>query len=684
MLSPANEVSQLHEDRHEKPAFDAGLSSLDFYNCQRSEDMCTTKYIYLRRQGRPAMKPKPVFENAEAYLAAIIDSSDDAIVAKTLDGVITAWNRSAQRIFGFTPEEAVGQHISIIIPEDRQDEEFVILGKVKAGQRVDHFETIRRAKDGTLVDISLTVSPIRDDDGRIIGASKVARDIRIVKEAERQSAYLAAIVDSSDDAIISKNLDGMITSWNQGAERIFGYTPDEAVGKHITLIVPPNLIDEEYAILARVKFGERIDHFETLRRARNGDLLDISLTVSPIRDGSGRIVGASKVARNITEQKRAVKELAETNQRKDEFLANMSHELRTPLNAIIGLTHLVTRTETLTPKGQQFLTMIGQSSDNLLSLINDLLDFSKAEAGSFQFENIEFNLPELIERTVVLQDAIVRAKSLDLKVSYIGDLCDRYVGDPLRIQQILTNLLANAIKFTEKGGIEIRVALKSEEAGQSRLAFEVSDTGIGIPTDKLPLVFDKFIQADASTARTHGGSGLGLSICRALAEAMNGCISVVSSHGLGSTFTVEIVLTNSPDAQRITAQADAQKRNVLVVEDFEPNIMVLAGMLDTWGYSYDLARNGMEALRRAERGMYDVILMDVQMPGMDGFECTRSIRKYEAKTGKPRTPIVAITAHVYEKDRAQCLAAGMDGFIPKPLNPDYVERLLSQFFSVEV
>lgn len=624
------------------------------------------------------MAERKGFENAEGYLAAIIDSSDDAIVAKTLDGVVTAWNRSAERIFGFTSDEAVGQHISIIIPEDRLDEEYVILGKVKAGQRVDHFETIRRAKDGTLIDISLTVSPILASDGRVIGASKVARDVRTTKRAERLSAYLAAIIESSDDAIVGKNLDGIITSWNPSAERIFGYTPDEAIGKHISLIIPQDMIDEEYAILGRVKAGERVDHFETIRRAKNGDLLNISLTVSPIRDGAGQIVGASKVARDITEQKRTIEALDDVSRRKDEFLANMSHELRTPLNAIIGLTHLLSHTETLTPKGQQFLTMIGQSSDNLLALINDLLDFSKAEAGSFQFERVDFHLMELVEGVVLIQEAAVRDKGLTLTVDYVGALRDRYVGDPLRIQQLLTNLLANAVKFTDKGGIDISVGVADIWADRTRLVLKVSDTGIGIASEKVPFVFDKFMQGDASTARTYGGSGLGLSICQGLAEAMNGSISVVSTPGLGSTFTVEIEVANSADAQVISRPSGASdKKNVLIVEDFEPNTVVLAGLLDTWGYSYDIARNGMEGVRFVERGLYDVILMDVQMPGIDGFECTRQIRALEEVTGKDRTPIVAVTAHVYDKDRALCLAAGMDGFLPKPLKPPAVQKILA-------
>ena len=255
-------------------------------------------------------------QTAKRYLAAIVDSSDDAIISKTLDGVITSWNSAAERIFGYKVDEAVGQHISLIIPKNRLDEEYVIIGKVRAGQRIDHFETLRCAKDGTLVDVSLTISPIHDDDGHVIGASNVARDIRVSKAAERTSAYLAAIVESSDDVIVSKNLDGIITSWNAAAQRVFGYTPEEAIGRHITLIIPPDKFEEEYGILAKVKAGKRVEHFETRRRAKDGSLVDISVTVSPILDARGRIIGASKVARDISERKRIEAQLEESNRRR--------------------------------------------------------------------------------------------------------------------------------------------------------------------------------------------------------------------------------------------------------------------------------------------------------------------------------------------------------------------------------
>jgi PAS domain S-box-containing protein len=237
-----------------------------------------------------------------ALLAAIVDSSDDAIVSKTLDGVITSWNRGAESIFGYPPAEAIGQHIFLIIPEDLRAEENEVLASLRRGEKIDHFETVRRTKDGRRIPVSLTVSPIRDARGVIIGASKVARDITERRQSQELRARLAAIIDSSDDAIVSKTLEGIITSWNRGAERLFGYTAVEAIGRHISLIIPDERRTEEDEVLARVRRGERIDHFETVRQAKDGRQLHISLTVSPVRDAQGRVIGASKVARDITER----------------------------------------------------------------------------------------------------------------------------------------------------------------------------------------------------------------------------------------------------------------------------------------------------------------------------------------------------------------------------------------------
>ncbi|MFO1241646.1 MAG: PAS domain S-box protein [Rickettsiales bacterium] len=615
--------------------------------------------------------------DAQAYLAAIVMSSDDAIISKDLCGNITSWNGAAERIFGYTSDEAVGKHISIIIPPDRLDEEDYILGQIRQGNRIDHFETIRRRKNGEMLNLSVTISPIKNSQGAVIGASKVGRDITALKKAERTSAYLSAIIESSNDAIISTDLNGFITSWNKSAERIFGYISSEVVGRHITLIIPVERLDEEDKILATLREGNRIEHFETLRRHKNGTMIPVSLTVSPIRDAAGNVIGASKVSRDISDRIKSEQALKEMSRKKDEFLANMSHELRTPMNAVIGLANILKNMDTLPENAKKFVDTLKISADNMMDLVNDLLDFAKIDAGTAAVENVEFCLTEQVEKVISVLNVKASEKNLALYVNYAPSLSQDYSGDPLRVRQILTNLLSNAVKFTEQGSVELDISAEpGAEIESTNVIFKVSDTGIGIPEDKLSSIFEKFVQADSSITRRYGGSGLGLAITKAFIEKMKGTIEVESVHGAGTTFTVTIPFKNVRHVSRVenlSARAapaiPVTHKHVLLVEDYEPNIMVARTMLEQMGYGYDVALNGFEALRKFVHGTYDVILMDVQMHELDGLEATRRIRRIEAEKGLQPTPIIAMTAHVREQDKHKCLEAGMDNFISKPFEP---------------
>ncbi|HJX26690.1 MAG TPA: PAS domain S-box protein, partial [Thermoanaerobaculia bacterium] len=433
------------------------------------------------------------FEEAQARLAAIVESSGDAIVSKTLDSIIRTWNTGAERLFGYTAEEVVGRSITVIIPPDRLHEETEILARLSRGERIEHYETVRRAKDGRLIDISLTISPIRDPEGQIIGASKIARDISERRRAEEAQARLAAIVESSQDAIISKTLQGVIKTWNTAAERLYGYTAEEAVGQPITLIIPPDRIDEEKEILSRLSRGERIEHYETVRQAKDGRLLDISLTISPIRDAQGRIIGASKIARDITERKRADKALQDAmealrkaDRRKDEFLAMLAHELRNPLAPLRnGLQVLRLATDPdLVAKSRDIMD---RQLSHMVRLIDDLLDVSRISLNKMELRRSTVLLTEVINNAMETARPAIQKAGHTLTVSLPPEPI-HLDADLTRLAQVFGNLLCNSAKYMEERG-QIWLTATRE---RNQVAVVVRDTGVGIPAFALPSVFEMF------------------------------------------------------------------------------------------------------------------------------------------------------------------------------------------------
>src|SRR5690349_18708253 len=304
-------------------------------------------------------------DDAMAHLAAIVKSSEDAIISKTLDGIIVSWNSGAEHVYGYTTAEAIGRSMTFLLPENRAEEETEILQAIANGQLVEHFETVRLTKSGDLIDVSLTISPIRDKRDRIVGASHIARNITERKRVDQQLHHLAAIVESSDDAIISKTLDGTILSWNTGAEQVYGYTAAEAIGRHMTFLLPEDLAEEEAEILEAVARGKRVGHFETVRRTKSGDLINVSLTISPIRDTGDRIVGASHIARNITERRRLDQQLRHG--KKLESLGvlagGVAHDFNNLLTGILGNTSLALETLPADSRARSILQDVLRASE---------------------------------------------------------------------------------------------------------------------------------------------------------------------------------------------------------------------------------------------------------------------------------------------------------------------------------
>ena len=466
--------------------------------------------------------------------AAIVASSDDAIVSKDLTGRITSWNAAAERLFGWRADEVIGQSISIIIPSDRQAEETYVLSRISQGLGVDHFETVRQRKDGSRIEISLTVSPIHASDGTVIGASKIARDISDRRRMEWEAQRLAAIVESSEDAIVSTSVDGIIQTWNRGAERMFGFSAAEAVGRHVSIIIPEDRLHEETEVLRRVRAGESVDHFETVRRRKDGSFLDISLAVSPIRQGR-EIIGASKIARDITEQRRLRKEAEQASRMKDEFLAMLSHELRTPLNTIVGYAAMLRKGIMEEPQRSKAVDVIHRNAQTLTRLVGELLDTSRIVTGEIRLDVRDCNLSALAHEAVENIRPSADAKGILLEAAIEPGVAIR--GDRDRLRQVMWNLLTNAVKFTPSGGrIEIRLSVEPVEA-----RFAVRDTGIGLTAEALPHVFQRFWQGEAGRSREHGGLGLGLALSRHFVELHGGRIGAKSAGaGKGTEVWVEL------------------------------------------------------------------------------------------------------------------------------------------------
>ena len=507
------------------------------------------------------------------------------------------------------------------------------------------------------------------------------------------AAHLAAIIESSDDIIVSKTLEGVITSWNPSAERILGYTAEEAIGQNIKLIIPPERWSEEDEVLARIRRGEKLDHFETIRRTKDGRLLNISLTVSPVKDDSGQIVGASKIARDITDRKRAEEErerllasaqdarakAEEANRLKDDFLAVVSHELRTPLNAITGWASLLRSGNMTNETAARAIETILRNARAQAQMISDLLDVSRIVSGRMRLDIRPFQLIDVIESALEIIRPSAAAKGIQLERVLDPD-AGRLSGDPDRLQQVLTNLLSNAVKFTPKGG---RVQVTSERVN-SHIEIVVADTGVGIEPNLLPYIFDRFRQGEGAVNREYRGLGLGLAIARHVVELHGGTITGKSAGSRkGSTFVIQLPV----NIAALSAGSDVEERThpcngdggdsrmpslcglkVLVVDDDTDARDVIAAILSEAGADVAAAESAAQGMDLVSRWKPDVLISDIGMPGEDGYSLIRRIRSLPAEQGGG-IPAVALTAFARTQDRLKSLSAGYQMHIPKPVEP---------------
>ncbi len=499
---------------------------------------------------------------------------------------------------------------------------------------------------------------------------------------------LGAIMNTTPDAIVTFDGDGTIVDSNNATRFALGWESNELKGQSIQTIIPDlsvgaggltaNFMNKPWLT------GISGEELELTARRKNGKVFNVRLTAGQVNipDESLFVAFVSDISERIQLEQdlRQAKDTAEqAAQSRQAFLANMSHEIRTPMNAIIGYSDLLLDEEVTPEIEEKYLGIISSSGRSLLSLLNDILDHAKLEKGKMELELTDFSLRDEVEETVSTLWVQAQQRGLDLECTIAPDTVERYIGSPMRIRQVLTNLIGNAIKFTDTGFVHVNV--KSENGD---MVFSVSDTGIGIPEDRLQIIFDPFRQADAATSRKFGGTGLGTAICKQLVELMGGSIAVSSEVGVGSTFTFRLPLKKCTNMTikdlTIPRQKanDLQKLRILVADDVPLNVELLTIVLEKDGHDIVSVNDGQKALNRAINEDFDVILMDVQMPKMDGFTATRKIRDFQRKNQQKPTPILALTAGVMDEDKQAARNAGMDDFVTKPVDLETLKQAIGK------
>jgi len=620
-------------------------------------------------------------ESERERLAKVFDLSP--AYSAILKGPNHVFDRANDRYYQLVGHrDIIGKSMRDAIPEVQGQGYLEILDRVfQTGEPfvgTDMRLLLRREPDGPLEEryVDFVYQPLRDRDGAVSGILIHGIDLTDGKRAEAGQALMAAIVESSDDAIVSKTLDGRIVSWNAGAERIFGYAAHEAVGRLITLIIPPEREHEERLILERIRRGERVDHLETVRVSKQGRRLDISVTVSPVRDAAGRVVAVSKVARDITDRKRAETALREADRRKDDFIALLAHELRNPLAPLRNGLNMLRLAGSDANAVSSARDMMERQLSHMVRLVDDLLDVSRISRNKIELRRSRVQLADVVSSAVETARPLIDAAQHELTVS----LPQRPIfldADLTRLAQVFSNLLTNSAKYTEPGG---RIWL-SAQRGDGEVVVTVGDTGIGIPADALPRIFDMFSQVGRSVERSTGGLGIGLALVKGLVEMHDGKVTAESAgQGQGTTLTVTLPMLESKPAALEPLPADqaqtgaAPKRRVLVVDDNRDSAASMTMMLTLMGNAVSTAHNGVEALEAAERFRPEVVLMDVGMPRLNGYDATRRIR--EQPWGREMT-IVALTGWGQETDRLKSEQAGCDGHLVKPVNLHDLETLLT-------
>ncbi|HEX7767069.1 MAG TPA: PAS domain S-box protein, partial [Nitrospira sp.] len=789
----------------------------------------TKKIPIVDAEGRPQyllgisedITERQKYEEALQRLAAIVEFSEDAIISKTLDGLVTSWNAGAERLFGYRAADIVGQPITLLFPSDRLQEEGLLMERVARGEAVVSFETVRLKRNGCPVEVSITLSPIKDRQGAVVGCSKIARDIterkRVEEELSKKTCELVDFLENANVGIHKVGADGIIKWANREEMALLGYMSEEYIGHHIAEFHAEQSTIQD--ILGRLTCGEQLrgyaadlkckdgsikhvrinssvsrekgeflytrcftcditsareaefslraneERFRLITRAANDVLWDWDLTTNALWWGEGlqtffgyavtavepdiqswssrvhpedlpgvlasvhevlerggqewsgeyrfrhadgpyvSVLDRAYVVRNehgvpvrmvgsmldLTDRKQAEAALKQAKakaesatQAKSAFLATMSHEIRTPMNGVIGMTGLLLDTD-LTAEQRECAETVRRSGEHLLDIINDILDFSKIEAGKLDMEVIDFDLRTLVEDVAALLAERAHAKGLELSTLVEAQVPTALRGDPGRLRQILTNLVGNAIKFTEQGEVVVRVGL-AESAnpgpeGTVSLRFAVRDTGIGMTPAQCANLFQPFSQADCSTTRKYGGTGLGLAICKELAVLMQGTIEVESTPGQGTCFwfTARLVRQTAPAAPPLASWSVLEHRRVLIVDDHATNRAILEQQTLTRGMRPECVVDGEQALARLRTAAaagtpFEMVLLDLRMPGQDGLDVARKIK---ADPAIAPVRLIMLTSFAQRGDARAAQSVGFDAYMTKPVRQAQLYDCLS-------
>jgi PAS domain S-box-containing protein len=657
----------LLRDRHGKPAGSVNML-VDVTTLKASEE-------YERRLTAEAN----AFAEANAKFRVFFEQGSYFAGVMALDGTVLEANRLCLEECGFMREQVIGRKFWDCpwwSPSPALMQMIREATAQTAAGTVFRRESNYFVADGSQRVVDLILTPVKDESGRVLFIAPTGTDITDRKQDDRTKARLAAIVESSDDAIISKDLNSIIMTWNAGATRLFGYTADEAIGRSITMLMPPERIDEEPSILERIRHGERIEHYETIRRRKDGSSLEISLTVSPIIDDHGTIVGASKIARDITDRKRAERALLEADRQKNEFLATLAHELRNPLAPIRNSLNILRLGRGDLAGTERVQEMMERQVNHMVRLVDDLLEISRITTGKIELRLELIEIASVIRSAVETSGPLIDANRHQLAIKLPREPLT-VEADAVRLSQVVANLLNNAAKYTDPGG-QIWLNVWREAA---EVVISVRDSGIGIAPELLPHVLEMFTQAERARRHSQDGLGIGLALVKRLVEMHGGVVRAHSAgEGKGSEFTIRLPLshqqsTEEEPAPAATSAAPRDRQKILVVDDNVDAASSLAMLLRLLGSEVETAHDGCSALRVFETFQPSVVLLDLGMPDMSGYEVARRMR------GMPqfqKMTLVALTGWGQDDDRRRTQEAGFDVHLVKPVNLDALQVLLAE------